>query len=103
MLTMCVVLSLLQLFHEATAVEFLETLLYHADCCEALAEHSLELIDYSTLAIRRLLAGSREKVSEPLHSLKPSQDLEQKEMTLAFNIGIKCISIIGCIAQHLDK
>ncbi|GFG31584.1 hypothetical protein Cfor_04769, partial [Coptotermes formosanus] len=91
------------LFHEATAVEFLETLLYHSDCCEALAEHSLELIDYSTLAITRLLAGSTEKVSEPSHSMKPSQDLEQKEITLAFNIGIKCISIIGCIAQYLDN
>jgi hypothetical protein len=98
-----VVLALLQLFHEATAVEFLETLLYHADCCEALAQHSVELIDYSTLAITRLLAGSTEKLSDPSHSLKPSQDMEQKEMNLAFNIGIKCISIIGCIAQYLDK
>lgn len=97
LLTKCVVLSLSQLFHEATAVEFLETLLYHADCCEALAEYSLEMIDYSTLAITRLLAGSMEKVSET------SQDLQQKEMTLAFNIGLKCISIIGCIAQHLDR
>jgi hypothetical protein len=103
MFTVRAILSLLQLFHEATAVEFLETLLYHSDCCEALAEHSLELIDYSTLAITRLLAGSTEKVSEPSHSMKPSQDLEQKEITLAFNIGIKCISIIGCIAQYLDK
>jgi hypothetical protein len=103
LLTKCVVLSLSQLFHEATAVEFLETLLYHADCCEALAEYSLEMIDYSTLAITRLLAGSTEKVSEPSQSLKPSQDLHQKEMTLAFNIGLKCISIIGCIAQHLDR
>lgn len=95
-------LCIFQLFHEATAIEFLETLVYHPDSCEALGENSLDLIDYSTSAITRLLAGSKQKVSEPSHNLSASEDLEQKEVTLAFNIGIKCISIIGCIAQHLD-
>jgi hypothetical protein len=94
---------MLQLFHEATAVEFLETLVYHSDSCDALGEISRDLIDYSTSAVTRLLAGSQEKVFNSSHNLSASQDLEQKEMTLAFNIGIKSISIIGSIAQHLDK
>lgn len=92
-----------QLFHEATAIEFLETLVYHSECCEALGENSLELLDYCSSAIIRLLAQSNREVSEPSQTLNASQDLRQKEMTLAFNIGIKCISIIGCIAQHLDR
>jgi hypothetical protein len=92
-----------QLFHEATAIEFLETLVYHSECCEALGENSLDLLDYCSLAIIRLLAQGNREASEPLQTLNASQDLGQKEMTLAFNIGIKCISIIGCIAQYLDK
>jgi hypothetical protein len=92
-----------QLFHEATAVEFLETLVYHSECCEALGEHVLELIDYCSLTIVRLIAHSNKEVSEPSESLNASQDLGHKEMTLAFSISIKCISIIGCIAQHLDR
>jgi hypothetical protein len=92
-----------QLFHEATAVEFLETLVYHSECCEALGESSLELLEYCSFAIIRLLGHSNRDVSEPSHTLNASQDLGQKEMTLAFSIGIKCISIIGCIAQHLDR
>ncbi|PNF19693.1 Zinc finger MYND domain-containing protein 10 [Cryptotermes secundus] len=91
------------LFHEATAIEFMETLVYHSECCEALGENSLELLDYCSSAIIRLLAQSEREVPEPSQTLNASQDLGQKEMTLAFNIGIKCISIIGCIAQHLDS
>jgi hypothetical protein len=91
-----------QLFHEATAIEFLEQLVYHSDSCEALGENSLDLIDYSTSAVTRLLAN-QEKVSESSHNPSASQDLAIKEITLAFNIGIKSISIIGCIAQHLDR
>jgi hypothetical protein len=94
---------LFQLFHEATAVEFLETLIYHSECCEALGENALELLDYCSLAIIRLLAQSNKEVSEPSQNLNACQDLGQKEMILAFNIGIKCISIIGCIAQYLDR
>jgi hypothetical protein len=92
-----------QLFHEATAIEFLETLVYHADSCEALGDSSLELIDYSASAVTRLLARNKENTSESSLNLNAFQDLKEKEMELAFNIGIKCISIIGCIAQYLER
>jgi hypothetical protein len=92
-----------QLFHEATAIEFLETLVYHSDSCEALGENSIDLIDYSTSAVTRLLAGSKDEVSQSENNLSASQDLQKKEMTLAFNTGIKSISIIACIAQNLDR
>ncbi|KAJ9585628.1 hypothetical protein L9F63_002573 [Diploptera punctata] len=92
------------LFHEATAIEFLEVLLYHADSCEALGETSLELIDYSVFALIKLLANKcnvdTTKVSD---NFDTSESIKEKQLTLDFNIGIKCISIIGCIAQNLDS
>ena len=35
-----------QLHHEATVINLLETILFHQDACEALTDASLDLVDY---------------------------------------------------------
>jgi len=45
------------MFHESTAVTFLETILYHPDSCEALSDAAVDLLDYSFKAVIRLLSG----------------------------------------------
>ena len=94
------------MFHEATAIEVLELLLYHADSCEALGETSLELINYSVSAIVKLLACKfvdSQKDNESSDNLDTTESIKRKQANLDFNIAIKCISIIGCISQNLDR
>ncbi|KAJ4428702.1 hypothetical protein ANN_25695 [Periplaneta americana] len=91
------------LFHEATAIEFLQTLLYHSDSCEALGENAIELIDYCASAITRIIAEGKQEVSKSSETLSGFEDLEHKQRTITFNIGMKCISVIGCMTQNIDS
>ncbi|PSN56601.1 Zinc finger MYND domain-containing protein 10 [Blattella germanica] len=63
------------------------------------------LIDYSASAIVQLLSNKCDDEKDPELTTKTdiSESLEDKQKTLYFSIAIKCISIIGCIAQNLDS
>ena len=44
------------MYHEATAINLLETLLFHRDACEALSDQAVDLIDYCTRKLNPLVS-----------------------------------------------
>nr|CAD7443563.1 unnamed protein product [Timema bartmani] len=96
----------LALHHEATAIALLETLLFHADSCEALGDTCLELVDYATFAVIHLISSpdppSREE-SRAEVALSSEKELTRQREELAFNIAMRCVTVLGYIAQNLDS
>lgn len=94
------------LFHEATAVSLLEGALFHANGCEALAESSLDLIDYCASAVTRLVGLVERQNSEDSEDTKFSEgageELERQQRDLFFKIGLRCLTILGYIVDKLD-
>ena len=48
----------LQLYHEATVVNLLETVLFHREAAEAAEDSILDLLDYCYRKLTQLIAGS---------------------------------------------
>lgn len=93
------------LYHEAVVVSLLEICLYHEDGCAALAECTIDLIDYCAHAITQLIglvhighcqedavAGVETTVAE----------LERHTKDLQYQIGLRCLTILSFLADK-DK
>nr|CAD7414929.1 unnamed protein product [Timema poppensis] len=93
------------LHHEATAIALLETLLFHADSCEALGDTCLELVDYATFAVVQLISSPNPPTREESRAevALSSEELMRQREELAFNIAMRCITVLGYIAQNLDS
>lgn len=94
------------LFHEATAVSLVESVLFHANGCEALGESCLDLIDYCAQSITRLvgLVDEREKQDSVDTTLSESaaEELERQQRDIFFKIGLRCLSILGYLVDKID-
>uniref|UniRef100_A0A336L5D1 CSON004625 protein n=1 Tax=Culicoides sonorensis TaxID=179676 RepID=A0A336L5D1_CULSO len=102
------------LYHEVVSISFLETLLYHDNSCESLGDASLDLIDYSANACTQLIGlinnGYHETLREELKSAKdvkieiePKSELERQMKDMTFHIGMKSITILSYLVDHLER
>ncbi|XP_006822755.1 zinc finger MYND domain-containing protein 10-like, partial [Saccoglossus kowalevskii] len=98
------------LYHEATLVSFLETILFYRETCEAAEEIILDLIDYCYRRITHLIAKQeagelednvrKDRVSDS--STNNLEELKHQENTINFDVCIKSISILRYITDHLS-
>lgn len=88
------------LYHEAVSVSLLELVTYHSECCEAMEDSALELLDYCSGNIARLLSV---KFREPATKESAKEELERQRDNLVFDIGIKCLSIVRYLSETMDR
>lgn len=88
------------LYHEAICVALLELVMYHASCAETLQDTAFDLLDYVCGTTAQLLSNQpREMDPEETGKI---EILRQRE-SLAFDIGIRSLSIIRYLAEYLDR
>lgn len=100
------------MYHEVTAISFLETLLYHENSCESLGDTSLDLIDYCINACIQLIGliniGYHDDQSELSSKdvkteIDTQHELQRQIKDMTFHIGMKCITILAYIVDHLES
>ncbi|XP_071784356.1 zinc finger MYND domain-containing protein 10-like [Asterias amurensis] len=103
----------MSLYHEATLVNLLETILYHKEPCEAAEDCILDIIDYCyrkiTYLIARQEAEEDEDDNEDATPKKASdiqeaggmEELKKQENQIQFDVSIKAVSILRFITDHI--
>lgn len=95
------------LYHEATAISLLETLLYHENGCAALGDIAMDLIDYCAQAVVQLIGLTHLKNDEDdarkLATEKPNEELERQKRDLLYKIGLRCLTIFSFIADKIES
>ncbi len=101
------------LYHEATVVNLLEILLYHKHICELGGEKMLELVDYVSRKITRLVGGydfrivdpsskpkSAVEVADALAKRTPQEELAEYFTQIEFNVCLSCVALARLVCEH---
>ena len=107
------------LYHEATVVNLLETILFYKETCEALEDISLDLIGFCNRKLVRLLANVQayqQELCVMSSDLEQSEsikrmiekgqnlmaELEEQNKSLNFQIMTHCVTILRHLVSNLD-
>nr|XP_042896170.1 zinc finger MYND domain-containing protein 10 [Parasteatoda tepidariorum] len=88
------------LYHEVTLVSFLEAVLFHEDVFETAADVLIDLIDYCYRKIIKLSSLENESHADS-RSAEEANVLYEQKKDLDFESGMKCISLLSYMTQHL--
>lgn len=88
------------LYHEAVCVALLELVMYHANCAESLSDYAIDLLDYACGLVAQLLIVDEQTQANVNENEK--EQLKRQQNTLAFDLGIRALSIIRYLAEYLD-
>ncbi|XP_019634170.1 PREDICTED: zinc finger MYND domain-containing protein 10-like [Branchiostoma belcheri] len=100
------------LYHEATIINLLETIMYHKDTCESAEDTMLDLLDYCYRKIVDLIARSPEEdegvetppnIREFVEHPTTFEDLKKQQRALDFDVAVKAVTILRYITDHLDS
>lgn len=102
------------LYHEATLVNLLETIMYHRDSCESAEDCINDLVDYCYRKLCFLISKNpdeaelEEDIKGPQDMTAASQvtsmdELEKQEKKLNFEMCIKAISLLRYVTDHLQS
>eukprot|EP00794_Sanderia_malayensis_P007456 gene7455-8278_t len=96
------------LFHEATSLSLLETVLYHKEPCECAGDNILDLVDYCCRKITSLIIrAEKERNQDPDDKVRknPSvkEELERQAESITFNVCLKAISLFSYITDHMHS
>eukprot|EP00051_Salpingoeca_urceolata_P030802 m.9616 g.9616 ORF g.9616 m.9616 type:complete len:446 (-) comp3562_c0_seq1:26-1363(-) len=94
------------LYHEATVVNLLETVLYHKEALESAEDAILDLVDYCSRRMTYLVAVSEDgapeqQSSDDLLDLTGQQQLERQAANLPFDVAVKAVSIARYITDNI--
>lgn len=78
----------------------LELVLYHPNCCEALEDSAVDLLDYLSGTTSQLLAIKQEDAT---NKETVEKELFRQRNNLTFDIGIRSLSIIRYLADSMDR
>ncbi|XP_018570966.1 zinc finger MYND domain-containing protein 10 [Anoplophora glabripennis] len=87
-------------YHEAVCVALLELVLYHPNCCEALEDSAIDLLDYLSGTTSQLLSVTKE---DGTNKENAEEELLRQRNNLAFDIGIRSLSIVRYLADSMDR
>ncbi|XP_059150753.1 zinc finger MYND domain-containing protein 10-like [Physella acuta] len=97
------------LYHEATVINLLETMMFYKETCEVADDSVLDLVDYAYRKLCYLAAKGENKDDEflpngrdPGVATSNMEELVQQELQLQFEISIKALSVIRYITDCLD-
>ncbi|KAJ8925944.1 hypothetical protein NQ315_009796 [Exocentrus adspersus] len=88
-------------YHEAVCVALLELVLYHPNCCEALEDSAVDLLDYLSGTTSQLLSVTKEEAGANKETAE--KELLRQRNNLAFDIGIRSLSIIRYLSECMDR
>lgn len=94
------------LYHEATVVNLLETVLFHKEAVESSEDEIIDLIDY---CYRKLTQAVAVKADEEIEAAGTETDadtmeeLKQQMKKMDFTIAVKCMSITRYITDCVDS
>ena len=99
------------MYHEATLVNLLETVLYHPDICQALGDTIFDLIDYiyrkMTFQFRLYLEEKNNngtKIKEDNEKINESlKELLEQSKKMQVDILMKMFSILRYIIDNIPK
>ncbi|XP_057314808.1 zinc finger MYND domain-containing protein 10-like [Hydractinia symbiolongicarpus] len=86
------------LFHEATVVGLLETMLYYKEACEAAGDAIIDLIDFVNRKLTKLLL----KQEKPKKTHNENDDLMFQHESIQFTIYMKSLSILRYISDSIE-
>lgn len=98
----------LKLYHEATLVNLLETVLYHQDVCLAVGDSILDLVDYCYRKITEFIQNyeSEKQVvnkKDEKIEVEPLEELKIQNEKIEFDIVMKCLTIARYIIDNLAQ
>lgn len=95
------ILVFIVLYHEATAVSLLQSVLFHSDSCEALGDAAVDLLDYCMPLLFQVASGFKSPNDPACTSTRDA--IKDQEALISFNIGISCISILQYLIESMES
>ncbi|KAM9859162.1 zinc finger MYND domain-containing protein 10 [Aulostomus maculatus] len=99
------------IYHEATIINLLETIMFHKDSCDAADDSVVDLVDYCHRKLT-LLAGKSNKGSATTQD-QPNpagksvvfswEELQSQSAALELDISLKALSVLRHITDHTDS
>lgn len=94
------------LYHEATAVNLLEVVLFHENGCASLGESALDLVDYCAQAVVQLIGlvniGHFRELIKANANETVTEELERQKRDLLYAIGMRCLTILSYLADKIN-
>lgn len=90
------------LYHEATIINLLETVLFYKESAEAAGDLTLDLVDYCYHRLTWLIANHETVPVEEQSTDDTLKELWQLDCSLNYGISIKALSVLQSIITHLD-
>ncbi|XP_065891273.1 zinc finger MYND domain-containing protein 10-like [Dysidea avara] len=90
------------LYHEATIINLLETVLFYKESVEAVGDVTLDLVDYCHQCVTWLIANHETVPVEQQTTDDTLQELQQLNCTLNYGISIKALSVLQSFVTNLD-
>jgi hypothetical protein len=92
------------LHHEATCINLIETVLFHEDAAETLADTVLDIIDYCFHALNALLAtGPPQKSPGRSKEMSQPDDLQNQAKLIQFQVAFKALSCLRYIIEQSER
>ncbi|XP_054833034.1 zinc finger MYND domain-containing protein 10 isoform X2 [Eublepharis macularius] len=99
----------LVLHHEASIINFLETMFFHKEICESAEDIVLDLIDYSHRKLTLLAAQSasgkipNKLLAEDLQNASSMQELKKQAEMMEFDISLRALSVLRFITDQIES
>lgn len=99
------------IYHEATIINLLETIMFHKDSCDAADDSVLDLVDYCHRKLT-LLVSKMTREGTAMHdqhnkmektSVASIEELQNQNAALEFEISLKALSVLRYITDHTDS
>ncbi|CAL1546402.1 unnamed protein product [Lymnaea stagnalis] len=99
------------LYHEATVINLLETMMFYRETVEVAEDSVLDLVDYAYRKLCYLASKSvvNEKDDEFIpfggditQAVSNMEELEKQDIQLQFEISIKALSLLRYVTDHMD-
>jgi zinc finger MYND domain-containing protein 10 len=99
---------LFKLYHEATLVNLLETVLYHQDVCLAVGDSILDLVDYCYRKLTEFIQNyepEKYMISKNDNKIdaEPLEELKIQNEKIEFDVVMKCLTIARYIIDNLAQ
>ncbi|XP_036189357.1 zinc finger MYND domain-containing protein 10 isoform X2 [Myotis myotis] len=95
----------LQLHHEASIINLLETVFFHKEVCESAEDTVLDLVDYCHRKLTLLVArsGRGEPPEEEAEDVSPMKELQTQAELMEFEIALKALSVLRYVTDCVDS
>lgn len=97
----------LVVYHEATVVTLLETIVFYSESVEAAEDVVLDLLDYCYRKLTRAIAEKEEMGDEIIDPEKEDpnslEEIRKQSKKIDFELSVKCISILRYLTDHIES